>query len=217
MRKVRQVLLAMVLTLLIATQASAQACLGMPSFEGRSVHLNAGGEFPDSARAYTIGLGAGKPNGLFANLGGGQVSYEGLDSSARLGFLEFGFEYPVLGIRFCPIAGGYFAIGPDDELARISVTSRGATAGLAAGYPFDAGPLTLIPNASVKYDYLNQKVEEEGVGSATGTYQTSLLDLGLAFILYQRLSIQPLVHVPLSGEDTATSIGVFASVGFGLP
>jgi hypothetical protein len=217
MRKVQQVLLAMVLTAAIATQASAQACLGMPSFEGRSVHLNAGGEFPDSARAYTIGLGAGKPNGLFANLGGGQVSYDGLDSSARLGFLEFGFEYPLAGLRFCPVAGGYFAMGPDDELARISVTSRAATGGIAVGYPLDVSSLTLIPNASVKYEYLNLKVEEEDVGSLSDTFQTTLLDLGLALILYQRLSIQPLLHVPLSGEDKKTSIGVFASVGFGLP
>src|SRR5688572_28321881 len=99
MRRVGQFLLPMVLTAFIATEATAQACLGMQSFEGRAVHLNAGGEFPASARAFTIGLGAGKPNGLFANIGVGQISYDyvGVDTKSNLGFLEFGFQYPVAG------------------------------------------------------------------------------------------------------------------------
>jgi hypothetical protein len=217
MRKVERVLLPLVVSALCASGVEAQACLGQPSYQGRAAHFNAGGEFPDSATAWSLGLGAGKPDGLFANLGGGQVSYEGLSGKATLGFLEFGFQYPVGRVQFCPVAGGFFAAGPDDELARITVTSRGATAGLAAGAAFEMGMLSLIPNAAVKYEYVSQKVVEEDVSEGTSTFDSTLLDLGLALLFRDRISVQPLVHFPLSGEDSDPSVGVYASVGFSWP
>jgi len=48
-----------VASLLCAAAASGQACLGLPSFTNGSVHLNVSGEFPDSATAWAVGIGAG--------------------------------------------------------------------------------------------------------------------------------------------------------------
>jgi hypothetical protein len=211
---------------LCAVEAQAQSCLGLPSFEGRAVHLTAGGEFPDSAMAYSVGLGAGKPNGLFANLGAGQVSYDGFDGKSTLGFLEFGYQYPVSKLQFCPIVGGYFGVGPDDELARVKVTSRAATAGLAMGLAFQAGSIGVIPNTAFKLEYLSQKVDEEGVGSTSFSVNTTVLDVGVALLLYDRLSIQPIMHFPMSqsfgnsipeeeqGGLPDPSVGIYMSVAF---
>jgi hypothetical protein len=211
---------------LCAVEAQAQSCLGLPSFEGRAVHVTAGGEFPDSAMAYSVGVGAGKPNGLFANLGAGQVSYDGLEGRSTLGFLEFGYQYPLSKLQFCPIAGGYFGVGPDDELARVKVTSRAATAGLSVGVAFDAGAVSVIPNTAFKLEYLSQKVDEEGVGSGSVSVNSTVLDVGVAFLLRDRVSIQPIMHFPMSqsfgdslpveeqGPLPEPSVGIYMSVAF---
>ena len=223
MRKLKLAILVFAASTLSVSAAAAQACLGLPSFSARPAHINLGLEFPESASSYAIGVGAGRHNSLFANLGGGFVSYdddrdlEGKAPTSSLGFLEFGYQVAVSKLQLCPVGGGYFAVGPDDELAGIKVTTRGATAGLSVGMPIKFAMITLVPNTAVRYDYASQKVEEQDIGSANTTYNSSFLDLGLGLIFRDRFGIQPLVHVPISGDDAKTSFGLYASVAFGWP
>ncbi|MSR22522.1 MAG: hypothetical protein EXR92_03095 [Gemmatimonadetes bacterium] len=200
-----------------ASVASAQACLGLPSFTVRPVHVVLAGEFPDSATSYAAGIGAGRHNRLFANLGAGQVSYQGYVEKATFGFLEFGVQFPVGMAQLCPIAGGYLASGPDDAAGPIKRTSRSAAAGGAIGLPLDVGFVELIPRAAVTYDYLSQKVDAEGFDSATETFNSGVVDVGLGFVFRDRFSVQPVVHMPFAGEDDKVSFGVFASASFGWP
>jgi hypothetical protein len=145
----RKMILLFVVAGLSASSVHAQSCLGLPSFSSGSVHLNGAGEFPDSATAYAVGIGAGKPDNLFGNLGVGQVSYEGFEEKSTFGFLEFGYQLALGPAQLCPIAGGSFAAGPDDEAAGIKLTARAASAGLALGFPIGAAAFKVIPNAAV--------------------------------------------------------------------
>jgi hypothetical protein len=200
---------------LSASSVHAQSCLGLPSFSNGSVHLNGAGEFPDSATAYAVGIGAGKPDNLFGNLGVGQVSYEGFDEKSTFGFLEFGYQLALGPAQLCPIAGGSFAAGPDDEAAGIKLTARAASAGLALGLPIGVAAFKVIPNAAVKYEYLSLKVEDEFAGSSNETTNSGIVDLGLALVFFDRLSIQPLYHIPFGGsEGEEANFGVFAAVSF---
>ena len=198
-----------------ASSVRAQACLGLPSFTTGSVHLNLAAESPDSAKAYAIGIGAGRPNSLFANIGGSQVSFDGFDGKATSGFLEFGYQKQVSKAQICPIAGASIGKGPDDELAGIKVTSSSATAGLALGLALGSNALRVIPNAAVRYEYLSQTSEETGLGSQTDKYNSGIVDVGFALVFADRFSVQPLMHIPISGDDTKTSFGVFAAFSFG--
>jgi hypothetical protein len=211
----RKIMLACAVLFFAAPGVSAQACLGLPSFAGGSVHLNGAGEFPDSATAWAAGIGAGRPNSLFGNLGGGQASYEGIDEKSTFGFLELGYQLAIGGAQLCPIAGGYFGVGPDDELAGIKLTSRGASAGAALGLPIRAGMLTFIPNAAVKYEYLSIKLDEENVGSSTEDSTSGIVDLGLALVFGDRFSLQPLYHIPFGADDVESNFGVFVAFSFG--
>jgi len=214
--KLKLLVSSLAVTLVCASGAAGQACLGLPSFAGGSVHLNAAGEFPDSAKAWALGIGAGRPNNLFANLGGGQVTFDGLDEKSSFGFLEFGVQIPVGRAQVCPIAGGTFGAGPDDALAGLKLTSRSASAGLALGVPVEAGSLRLVPNFAVKYEYLSVKVDEVDFEPTTDTFTSGIVDLGLGFVLNDRVSLQPLLHFPFGGdEDEAASFGLFASFSFG--
>lgn len=199
-----------------ASGVSAQACLGLPSFTIASVHINGSGEFADSANAFAVGVGAGRHNGLFANLGAGQVLYTGLNH-ATFGFLEFGVQLPVGRMQLCPIAGGQFAAGPDDDGAGIKVTTRAATAGLAFGLPLGDRTFKVIPNAAVKYEYVSQKFDEVDIGSSSETLTSGVVDLGVGFTFHDRFSIQPLAHIPFGGLTNNVTYGIFASVSVGRP
>ena len=199
-----------------AVELTAQACLGLPSFVNGAVHLNVSAAFPDSASAFALGIGAGRHNNLFGNLGGGQVTYEGLDEKSTLGFLELGYQLPVSRAQLCPIVGGYFGVGPDDPAFGLKITSRSASAGVALGLPIAMRTLTFIPNAAVKYDYVSVKYQEAGLEDLTETASGGILDLGLGIVIRDRLSIQPLAHIPFGGDgDEEMYFGVFASVSFG--
>jgi len=211
----RTMMMVCAVLLVAASRVSAQACLGLPSFTNGSVHLNAAGEFPDSATAWAVGIGAGRPDNLFGNLGVGQASYEGLDEKSTFGFLEIGFQLALGGAQLCPIAGGYFGAGPDDDLAGIKLTSRGASAGAALGLPIRAGMVTFIPNAAVRYEYLSIKLEEENVGSSTESSNSGIVDLGLALVFGDRVSLQPLFHIPFGVDDAESNFGVFVALSFG--
>ena len=215
MRKLKLLSLLIVIGLAGVTRAQAQACLGLPSFASGSVHLNLAAEFPDSAKAYAVGIGAGRERGLFANLGGSQATLDGFEGKATSGFLEFGLQVPIARAQLCPIAGGSFGVGPDDDAAGLKVTSNGASAGIALGLPLGGRSLRLIPNAALRYEYFKQKVEESGIGETNESFNSSIVDLGLGFVFGDRLSLQPLVHLPLSGDDDEVTFGVFASFSFG--
>ena len=218
MRRLQAVLLPLLAGALGDSAAEAQTCVGLPSFDAGALRLNVSAQFPDSAKAYLIGLGAGKPDGPFATAGVGRVSFVDLEERATLGFVEAGYQIPLPGgVELCPLVGGQLGRGPDDALFRLTVRSRGWAAGGAIGTTLPAGPVALGPNLAVRYEWFSQEVEEEGIGAETSTFDGSVLDLGLAVILGGRLSLQPLVHVPLSGDDGGTTLGLFGSLAFGLP
>lgn len=192
--------------------SSAQTCLGLPGFETRLVHFNMSRESADSASAWAAGIGAGRAGGWFANAGVGQASFEGIEERATLGFLELGRQVKVGRAQACPIAGGFYGTGPDDPIIGLRVESMGVTAGVALGAAFGRGAAQFVPNASVRYEYLSQSVEQQGFGSILDTYHSGLLDVGLALVLWDRLSVQPVLHLPFAAEGENPSYGVFASI-----
>lgn len=217
MRKLKLVVLLFVAASLRGSVAAAQACLGLPSFAAGAVNVNLAVEFPDSATGYALGIGAGRHNHLFANLGAGQISYDDLDERSTFGFLEFGYQIPLGPAQFCPIAGGALQAGPDDDLLDTKITARAASAGAALGLPLGVRFLTLIPNAAVKYDWVSVKFDEGEFGSTSESSRGGMVDLGLGIVLGNRFSVQPLVHIPFGGDEDEISYGVFASVRLGWP
>jgi len=208
----RLILLGLAFTLR-ASVAQAQACLGLPSFARTTMHLNASGEFPDSAKAYAAAIGLGKDASLFGNVGAGQVSYEGYDPKATLGFVEVGWQIPVSKAQICPVAGGYYASGPNDDSFGLEIRTRGGSAGLALGIPIGMGGFSLIPNLAVRYESSSTEYVEDGFDPETVTANSGLVDLGLALVLGGRLSVQPLYHIPFNSDDTRKTFGVFLAIG----
>lgn len=215
MRTLKLLFLLLVVSVSRSGFAYAQTCLGLPSFAHNPVHVNAALDFPDSASVYALGVGAGRHQNLFANLGGGRISFEGFDGAANFGFLEFGYQIPIAGLQVCPIAGGTFAVGPDDDEAGLTSTSRSASAGFALGISLPLGFVTLVPNAAARYGVVSQKVEQTGVESITVNSNSGVIDLGIALMLGSRFSIQPLLHLPFAADEEKSSVGIFISFAVG--
>lgn len=211
MQTTRLILIAFALAL-SAAGAEAQACLGLPSFTHSVVHFNASGEFPDSATAYAAAVGIGKDRSFFADVGAGQVSYEGYDTRATLGFVEIGWQVPIRMAQVCPVAGSYYASGPNDDAFGLKIRTSGASAGLAVGVPLEFAGLSLIPNVAIRYEYSSTRYSEDGFDPETLTSNSGLVDLGLALVLARRLSVQPLYHIPFNSDDTRKTVGVFLAI-----
>ena len=213
----RTLKLALVISLALpASAAHAQACLGLPSFGNAAIHINLAGEFPDSATAYALGVGVGRDNHMFGNIGAGQITYEGLSEKSTFGFVELGYQVPLPArVQVCPIISGYIGAGPDDEEIQLTVRSRGAAAGVAAGVPLHTRWLTFIPNIGVRYAVDELDIVEEGIGSLTDRFTGGTVDLGIGAVFNDRISIQPLLHIPFGSDAGDTSFGVFATVAFG--
>lgn len=203
------------LTLVIASPAYGQTCLGLPTFSAQPAHVNAAIDFADSATVYAGGIGAGSDKALFGTIGGGVVRYKNNNEQAKFGFLEFGYQIALGSLQLCPVAGGTFGAGPDDATAQIKVTSRTATVGGALAYEISSGSFAIVPNGGIRYNYFSDKIDERDIGSATETSSAVMADLGLSLILRRRVSLQPVLHVPLGGDNRETTFGVFVSIAFG--
>ena len=210
---------ALTLTALFAwsSPARAQPCLGLPSFEVGAFRGNLSAEFPEGSTTFAAGLGAGRHNSIFGTVGGGVINYDDSDESARLAFVEAGWQIPVSHAQVCPLVGGFYAWGPDNEEFGLTTRSHGLSAGLALGAPVTLSAVTLIPNIAVRYQSSTAEVTEEGIGSAESDASGNLLDLGLALLLANRISIQPLYHIPFGGDfdEEDPQWGLFVSLAVG--
>jgi hypothetical protein len=217
MRRLLPLILPIVAGALLASAASAQSCVGLPSFDGKPLHVNVAAEFPDSAKAYGLGLGLGRPNGIYGNAGLLLNTFEWTEENATIGFVDVGFQIPVGPLQLCPIAGVSYAVGPNDEALWDDITSWQVAGGAALGLPLRTGFASVIPNVAVRYVHDETTVEVIEIGSATETFDGTVLDLGVALVLGDRISVQPIAHIPMSGEEEEVSFGVFAALAIGLP
>jgi hypothetical protein len=197
-----------------ASSASAQSCVGLPSFEGHPFRINAAAEFPEAAKAYAIGVGVGRANGPFLNAGAWQASYDDFDEKATIGFGEVGWQIPLGPAQLCPLAGGTYGTGPNDDLTGEEITSWSAIGGAAIGYPIEAGPVQIIPNGGFRFEHLSYTIKTPLFEDFSDTANSKVVDLGLALVFANRFSVQPLVHIPVGSEDedSEASFGVFVSL-----
>jgi hypothetical protein len=215
MRRLVPLLTTVLACALGATSASAQACVGLPSFAGRPFRINGAAEFPEGAKAYAIGIGVGRANGPFATAGAGQASFDDLDGKATIVFAEAGWQIPLGPAQLCPLGGASYAKGPNDEVIGIEASSWSVVGGGALGYPIAAGPAQLIPNVAFRFEHVSQTVTDLVLeDELTETFDGKVVDLGLALVLGNRISVQPLAHIPVGAEeDEDVTFGVFVSLG----
>lgn len=204
------------LTVIISDSASAQACLGYPSFRRGAVRLNVGAYSSQDGQAYAGAVSAGRSDGVFAGIGGGIAIDDSTEVSSSAVTLEGGYQINLFrsGAQLCPIVGGGLIFGPYD-LDGMDYTTAIVTGGLALGLPYSlSSGMRIVPNVGVRYEYDSQKQLPVGGGESLRANQSfGVVDVGFAWILRDAFSIQPTYQKPFGlDEEVEGSFGLLLSL-----
>ena len=204
--------------LLTATSASAQVCLGKPSFAISPTNIGVGASFTDGAKGVDGSFGFGTDK-AFAGVGVGYVSYSDLDASSTSFSGGGGLSFPVSsasGVRICPVAQGSYGYGPNEEtsLGKLKITTLGLLGGLAIGGAVEVSPgFSVVPNARGGVLFQSATASLDG-DSESGNETGGLIAGGVSLLFGTNFTIEPTVSVPVGFEtnDPVFSIGV--TIGF---
>jgi hypothetical protein len=216
----RTFLLSLSLSLtLVAGQAAAQTCVGMPSFASGQMQVAGGGAFADGVSSFGGTFGYGAPKGLYGKAGIGSTSYDGFNGSSFDFNVGGGYQVPLQTSRaaeLCPVASLSLGSGPNDILGQgVDMSSRTFAFGAAIGTPVGhSSQVHILPNASLQF--ANTRVSlNDGTNSAAGSESYALLTLGTGFVFNSRYSVNPSISFPMGLDGSSTSFGLVGAINFG--
>jgi hypothetical protein len=195
-------------------RASAQVCLGRPSFKAAPTNVSLSADFTKGVKTISGGLGFGN-NKAFGAVGAGYVSYSDFDASAVAFNFAAGLSIPVSNasrVRICPIAQFSYVNGPTEEsiLGTLKITSLGLLGGVAIGGAVPVSPgFSVIPNARAGVLYRHSSASLGGdLGSKSET--GGLLSGGVSLFFGTNFTLEPSVSIPLgfNTSDPIFSIGM---------
>jgi hypothetical protein len=208
-----------------ASTATAQACLGTPSFATSPIRLDASLTSGNDATTYAAGLSVGAARGPFAGASIGRTSFDEefdeFDADATTVGLRGGWDVTLApaspGARsfsLCPIVGFDFSNGEFERPGEdIDFSTRTFSLGLALGSRFAASPtLALVPFGAIAYNNSSLEIEDIDVDESED-YGT--IDLGVGFVINRIFTIRPLVSIPVGLEDADPTFGVSLHLNFG--
>lgn len=195
----------------------AQACLGNPSFSTNHLQVGAGASFDKSSTSFG-GNFVGGSETLFAGIGLGGATYDGVEGSTLTASGSLGFQVPLSSgsAQVCPIASAVFGFGPSDfDGLGTDFSSRAFTFGLSAGAElFRSERVRLVPALSIGFAYAAGIFDGVG-GQTTETDTYGLAGAAVGVVLSERLSVRPSVSFPigLDGADPVFGIGFALNYG----
>ncbi len=215
----RTVLLSLALPLMLGAKASAQTCVGMPSFASGQMQVAGGGSFADGSSGFAGTFGYGLPKSFYGKAGIGSTSYDALDGSSFDFGAAAGYQIPLESKRsaeVCPVASLSLGSGPNGVgVSNLDMSSRtfafGASLGALVGH---SSKVQILPNAAFQFANTRNTIDD-GTTSASGSESYGLLRLGTGFVFHSRFSVNPSISVPVGLDGGNTSFGLGGAVNFG--
>jgi hypothetical protein len=204
---------------LLTSKATAQTCVGMPSFSNGQMQVAGGGSFTDGASSFGGTFGYGTPKALYGKAGIGATSYDALSGSSFDLTLGGGYQIPLRTSRMaqvCPIASLSFGSGPKNVLSSgVDMSSRTFAFGAAiGGLVGHSTQMQILPNAS--FQFANTRaVADDGTTSTAASEGYGLLTLGTGFVFNSRFSVNPSLSFPMGLNGSSTSFGLSGAINFG--
>jgi hypothetical protein len=202
--------------LVCAADASAQTCLGMPSFSDGPYQVAIGAAFTEGAQ----GVGGGGALGSDDIFVGATLAFTNVDAADST-VPSFGANVGatfVLSererIEACPLASVSLSGGPDIgdlDVSGVSLRAGGRLGIVAA----EVGNTEIVPNfgLDIAYDRLTGDLGEIETTIARETYV--ILRVGVGFILNKRLGFVPALGVPLGLEGGDPDFSFVVAYNFG--
>lgn len=205
----------LLLTFLAAKPASAQQCLGSPSFRVAPYQVAVAASFTDGVREVE-GTFAGGGESLFAGAGASVVKFTDADLTTA-GISAFaGAEFATdqrSRVLLCPVVGLSFLAGPD--LGPIDVSSAAVQGGASIGViASENADLMVVPFFGLFALY--QRVTTE-IGSTENSVSDTgaVADLGVGLIFNRTVAITPLVSIPFAAGSSDAIFTIRFSFNFG--
>jgi len=197
--------------LLAAAEASAQTCLGLPSFDDAPYQGFAGAGFTDGAQRFGAGAAIGSES-VFAGAGLGFTNFSEADSNATTFMAHVGANYTFNTrdrITACPLLAVAVTTGPD--IGDVDVHGVGLTAGGRLGIvAAETGNIEIVPTfgLDIAYDRLTGDVGDVRTTLSRETY--GIVRVGVGFVLNKWIGFVPALSVPLGldGADPEFSFDV---------
>jgi hypothetical protein len=203
----------------LCSQASAQTCVGMPSFASGNMQVAGGGTFTDGANAFGGTFGYGAPKGLYGKAGVGTTSYDGLGGSSFDFGLAGGYSIPLESKRtaeVCPMASLSIGSGPNNVAGSGNdLSSRTVAFGASLGALVNKSSVVqILPNASFQFANSRSTIDD-GTNSISGSESYGLLTLGTGFVFHSRFSVNPSISIPVGLNGSSSSFGLGGAINFG--
>jgi hypothetical protein len=205
----------LLVTFLIAAPASAQVCLGAPSFRDAPYQAGIGASFTEGLRQVD-GTFAGGGESLFAGAGVSVLNFTDLDERTAGVSAFAGAEFATdqrSRVLVCPVVRLGFLAGPDFgavDLSSVALQGGGSVGVIAA----QDGELMVVPffGLAVAYQRVTTEIGDiETSASDTG----GVADLGVGLILNRTVGITPLVSIPFSSGSSDAVFTIRFTFNFG--
>lgn len=215
MRQLITVAVVAVCAVLASAPASAQTCLGRPSFSDAPWQARVESGFSSDVRSFGPAVLRGTSS-VFGGLTTDLVGYTNLDQTAVSFGGTVGAERAITGISSrlyaCPTVTFLHQIGPNVDTADFSanVASFGGRIGILAS---DGSTLQVIPMIGMDAQWERDTVKT-GTDTTSSSRTFTVTRLAVGFVLNKRTAIVPEV-IQLFGAAATTTFRVTAAFGFG--
>lgn len=206
MSRPHRAVLAAIGLLVIPTAARAQICAGFPSFAHGRFQIAAAANAMSGATAYGGRVSYGG-SVAFVRVSAGGTSYSGVDGDSFDYGATLGMQYE--GARRdrggCIELSAMYARGP----ASVRTRSYGAALSWGTARPASAH-IAVLPAFTLA---LNAATAEDGNTSVADVSGTIIVGVGLGFD--NRLTVRPIISVPVFTGTTSTAYGLVLSANLG--
>lgn len=202
-------------TLMVADSATAQTCLGSPSFRQNPYQLAVVTAFTDGARGAGGTIAAGG-EALFGGAGLAVTKFTGVDTHATNLIAFAGADLPATTdptIYFCPLA--QLSIGSGPDIGNIDISTAGLEGGVNFGIVASrSGDLEVIPMFGLSASY--HKVTAKVGQTENSTSDTSgAARIGVGFVFGGNVGLTPSLSIPFSSANTDPIFNLTLSLNFG--
>jgi hypothetical protein len=198
-----------------AADASAQICLGRPSFSEGPYQASLGASFTDGAQGFGGGVALGSDD-IFGGAGLDFTNVSDADAWATSFGVDVGASFmlnPREGIEACPVASVIIRSGPD--VGEIDTKGVGLRAGGRLGIlAAESGNLDVVPTfgLDIAYDRITAEI---GPVETTARDTYVIVRVGVGLILNDRMGLVPSLGVPLGIDDADPEFSIVFALNFG--
>jgi hypothetical protein len=190
--------------------AEAQRCAGQAPWSSGAMKVGGSLEFGNGVTDILGGIGFGKDKGMFVHAEGGVVTGHGDTGFEVGGGLGWEMKKPITDkVELCPIVNAHASFGYFDTSEQTIL--GGATAGYPLNMQGNVG-VTLTGGLQLGFDHFSISDCPSTVDCSSSDF-VGQLDAGAGFIFNNRITLLPLLVIPINNGDLRFFIGVNVAIG----